>query len=424
MSSRAARAGAGVPYELMVGLRYIRATRRERLLGLGSIVSMAGLGLGVWALIVVLSVVNGFRHEVQNKILGLTAHVQLVGAGGRMADWRAVAELAARDPRVVQTAPFIHGQAMLTGGQVVRGVLVRGVLPEAERRVVDIGEYMRSGSLSGLQPGARGVLLGADLARELGVGVGDRVGVLLPRPRANGDSPMPRLRAFTVAGVFEAGFAEADAALAIVHLADAQDAFGIGEAVSGVTLKLDDPFAARQVARELGGTLPAEVYTFDWTRSHANFFHNVEVSKRMMWTILVLIVLVAAINIVSTLVVAVAKRQGDIAILRALGASSASIMRIFIVHGVSIGLVGTLAGAAAGIVTALNIDVIVPALEHLFSVKFLSKDVYLIPELPSHLRTADVAAVALTALALSFLATLYPSWRAARVNPADALRYE
>jgi lipoprotein-releasing system permease protein len=385
---------------------------------------MIGIAVGVWALIVVLSVMNGFQKEVRARILGVASHVTISGAGNRLADWRSVAELAARHPRVQASAPFVQAQAMLAAGQAVRGALVRGIDPAQEERVADIGQHMRLGALEDLRPGEFELVLGVDLARGLGVIPGDKVALVAPQGLVTPAGVIPRLKQFTVIGIFEAGIADADAGLALVHIRDAQTLYQMGEAVTGVRLRLDDLFAARSVARELLVALPPDVHASDWTRTHANFFRAVEIEKRVMFIILALIILVAAINIVSTLVVAVTDKQADIAILRTLGAAPGSVMQIFIVQGMVIGLAGTLIGTLAGIVTALNIDVIVPAIENAFNIKFLSKDVYLIPELPSDLQAGDVSAVALMAMALSFAATLYPSWRASRVNPAEALRYE
>ena len=411
-------------YELLVGLRYTRAKRRNRFIGINSLVSMIGIFVGVWALIVVLSVMNGFQKEVRTRILGVASHVQISSIDNRLPDWRSIAALAAQHPRVRATAPFVQAQAMLAAGQAVRGALVRGILPEEEDKVADIGQHMRSGSLADLRPGEFGVILGADLARGLGVLPGDKLAMVAPQGLVTPAGVIPRLKQFTVVGSFEVGMADADAGLALVHLRDAQTLYQLGDAVSGVRLRLDDLFAARSVARELMTRLPQNVFASDWTRSHANFFRAVEIEKRMMFIILTLIILVAAINIISTLVVAVTDKQADIAILRTLGAAPGSVMQIFIVQGMVIGIVGTLIGAGLGIVTALNIDVIVPAIESAFNIKFLSKDVYLIPELPSDLQAGDVGAIVLMALGLSFFATLCPSWRAARVNPAEALRYE
>jgi len=411
-------------YELLVGLRYTRAKRRNRFIGVNSLVSMIGIGVGVWALIVVLSVMNGFQKEVRARILGVAAHVQLTGADGRLAEWAPVAALAARNPRVRAAAPYVNAQAMLSSGQTVRGAIVRGVLPEQEEGVAEFAHLMRVGALTDLRPGEFGVVLGVDLARSLGLLTGDKVAVIAPQGLVTPAGVIPRLKQFTVVGIFEAGIVDADSALAIIHLRDAQTLYQMGTAVSGVRLKLDDIFSARSVARELLEQLPPEVYATDWTRMHANFFRAVEIEKRVMFVILALIILVAAINIVSTLVVAVTDKQADIAILRTLGAAPGSVMQIFVVQGMVIGVVGTAIGLALGIVTALNIDVIVPAIESAFQIKFLSKDVYLIPDLPSDLQSGDVIAVSLMALALSFVATLYPSWSASRVNPAEALRYE
>jgi len=413
-----------VRYELLVGLRYTRAKRRNRFIGINSLVSMIGICVGVWALIVVLSVMNGFQKEVRTRILGVASHVQITSLDNRLPDWRSIAALAAQHPRVLAAAPFVQGQAMLAAGQAVRGALVRGILPEEEGKVADLGRNMRSGSLADLRPGEFGVILGADLARGLGVLPGDKVVLVAPQGLVTPAGVIPRLKQFTVAGTFEVGMVDADAGLALVHLRDAQTLYQLGDAVSGVRLRLDDLFAARSVARELMARLPQNVFASDWTRSHANFFRAVEIEKRMMFIILTLIILVAAINIISTLVVAVTDKQADIAILRTLGAAPGSVMQIFIVQGMVIGVAGTLIGAGLGIVTALNIDVIVPAIESAFNIKFLSKDVYLIPELPSDLQAGDVGSIVLMALGLSFFATLYPSWRAARVNPAEALRYE
>jgi lipoprotein-releasing system permease protein len=301
---------------------------------------------------------------------------------------------------------------------------VRGVLPQEEARVADLARHIAGGSLQDLQPGAFRVVLGEDLARSLGALPGDKVALIAPQGTVTPAGVIPRLKQFTVSGTFEAGIADADAGLALVSLRDAQTLYQLGDAVSGLRLKLDDLFAAREVARELTASLPPELYASDWTRSHANFFRAVEIEKRMMFIILGLIILVAAINIISTMVMAVTDKQADIAILRTLGATPRSVMQIFMTQGMVIGLVGTVVGVATGILIAHNIDVIVPAIERAFSIQFLSKDVYLIPELPSDLQAGDVVAVSLMAIALSFLATVFPSLWAARVNPAEALRYE
>ena len=411
-------------YELTVGLRYTRARRRNRFIGVNSAVSMIGIAVGVWALIVVLSVMNGFQKEVRTRILAVVSHLQLVADDNRLDDWQSVAQIAAQNPRVIATAPFVQAQAMLSNGQGMRGAAVRGILPAEEEKVADLARHMRAGSLDDLRAGQFGVVLGIDLARALGVTRGDKIALIAPQGVVTPAGVIPRLKQFTVAGIFEAGLVDADSALALIHMQDAQTLYQMGSSVSGVRLKLDDLFAARTVAYELLNKLPRDVFASDWTRSHANFFRAVEIEKRMMFLILALIVFVAAINIISTLAMAVVDKQADIAILRTLGAAPGSILQIFMVQGMVLGVVGTVAGVVVGVITALNIDVIVPAIEHAFNIKFLSKDVYMIPDLPSDLQMRDVVSIAVMALVLSFVATILPSLRAARVNPVEALRYE
>ena len=408
----------------MVGLRYTRARRRNRFIGVNSAVSMIGIAVGVWALIVVLSVMNGFQKEVRTRILAVVSHLQLVADDNRLDDWQSVAQIAAQNPRVIATAPFVQAQAMLSNGQGMRGAAVRGILPAEEEKVADLARNMRAGSLDDLRPGEFGVVLGIDLARALGVTRGDKIALIAPQGIVTPAGVIPRLKQFTVAGIFEAGLVDADSSLALIHMQDAQTLYQMGTSVSGVRLKLDDLFAARTVAYELLNKLPRDVFASDWTRSHANFFRAVEIEKRMMFLILALIVFVAAINIISTLAMAVVDKQADIAILRTLGAAPGSILQIFMVQGMVLGVVGTVAGVIVGIITALNIDVIVPAIERAFNIKFLSKDVYMIPDLPSDLQMTDVVSIAVMALVLSFVATILPSLRAARVNPVEALRYE
>lgn len=408
----------------MVGLRYTRARRRNRFVGINTAVSMVGIGLGVWALIVILSVMNGLQKEIRTRILGVYSHVQIVGPGNRLDDWRAAAAAAASEPHVLAAAPYVEAQAMLSAGRAVRPATVRGILPADEERVAELARHMRGGSLEALRPGAFRVVLGADLARSLGVVPGEKVALVAPQGMVTPAGVMPRLKQFTVAATFDAGIQQADARLALVHLADAQALYRMGEGVSGVRLKLDDLFNARSVAAALKDKLPPGASALDWTRVNAAFFQAIELEKRVMFIILGLIVFVAAINIVSTLVVAVSDRQSDIAILRTVGAAPMSVVRIFMVQGIVIGVIGTAVGVALGIATALNIDVIVPAIENAFRFKIFAREVYLIPDLPSELQPGDVVAVTLMALLLSFLATIYPSWRAAKVNPAEALRYE
>jgi lipoprotein-releasing system permease protein len=411
-------------YELLVGLRYTRAKRRNHFISFISLISMAGIALGVAALIVVLSVMNGFQKELRTRILGVASHIQISGADSRLSDWRGVAKIASEHPRVVGAAPFVNAQALLSFDQQVRGSIVRGVIPELEDKVAEIGEHMRAGRLESLRAGEFGIVLGSELARALGVSFGEKLVVIAPQGQVTPAGVVPRLKQFTVVGIFEVGMFEYDSGLALIHLEDAQKLFQMGDAVSGVRLKLDDLYAARTVAREIMVKFDSNTYATDWTRSHANFFRAVEIEKRVMFIILLLIVAVAAFNIVSTLVMAVTDKQADIAILRTLGASPASILQIFVVQGVLIGVIGTLIGVVGGVLLGLNIDVVVPALEKLFSVQFLSKDVYYISDLPSDVQWPDVIVIGVVSLVISLVATLYPSWRASRVNPAEALRYE
>ncbi len=411
-------------YELLVGLRYTRAKRRNHFISFISLTSMFGIFLGVTALIAVLSVMNGFQKEVRTRILGVVSHVQITGADNRLADWRAVARQSAEQPQVAAAAPFVNAQGMLVFGASVRGALVRGIVPQLEEKVAEIGLHMMAGKLESLVPGEFGIVLGSELSRALGARSGDKVTLIAPQGLVTPAGVLPRLKQFTVVGIFEVGMFEYDSGLALIHLEDAQKLYGMGESASGVRLKLHDLFQSREVTRDLITRLRGDLYVSDWTRSHANYFRAVQIEKTMMFIILLLIVAVAAFNIVSTLVMAVTDKQPDIAILRTLGASPGGIMKIFIVQGALIGAIGTLIGVVGGVALALNIDVVVPFLERLFNFQFLSREVYYITDLPSDLQSSDVVAIALVSLALSFFATLYPSWRAARVNPAEALRYE
>jgi lipoprotein-releasing system permease protein len=412
------------PYELTVGLRYTRAKRRNHFISFISMISMAGIGLGVAALIVVLSVMNGFQKELRARILGVASHVQIQSFDSGLGDWRGIAAEASRNPEVVAAAPYVNAQGLIAVQQSVQGALVRGVLPVDEDRVADIGSHMKAGKLADLRPGEFGIVLGSELAYAVGARLGEKVVLIAPQGQVTPAGILPRLKQFTVVGVFEVGMYEYDAGLALIHLEDAQKLYRMPEQVSGVRLKLADLFAAPRVARELTRTLRGDVMVTDWTRSHANFFRAVQIEKRVMFIILTLIVAVAAFNIVSTLVMAVTDKQPDIAILRTLGATPGSIMQIFIVQGALIGVIGTLLGVTVGVLLAINIDVVVPFIERTFGIQFLAKDVYYISDLPSDLHSSDVLTVGGVSLALSLLATLYPSWRASRVNPAEALRYE
>ena len=412
------------PYELLVGLRYTRAKRRNHFISFISIASMIGIAIGVMALIVVLSVMNGFQKELRARILGVASHIQISGVDGRLAGWQEVARQASADPDVVAAAPYVSAQGLLANRQNVQGALVRGIVPELEDQVADIGQHMRRGRLTDLRAGEFGMVLGSELAHAVGARVGEKVVLIAPQGQVTPAGILPRIKQFTVVGVFEVGMYEYDAGLALINLADAQKLYRLDDEVSGVRLKLKDLFDAPEVARRLSRTLHGDLYVTDWTRSHANFFRAVQIEKNVMFIILTLIVAVAAFNLVSTLVMAVTDKRADIAILRTLGATPFSIIKIFVVQGSLIGVIGTALGVVGGIAIALNVDVVVPAIEKLFRVQFLAKDVYYISELPSDLQVRDVVTVALMSLLLSLLATLYPSWRASRVNPAEALRYE
>jgi lipoprotein-releasing system permease protein len=413
-----------LPFELLIGLRYTHAKRRNHFISFISIASMAGIALGVMALIVVLSVMNGFQEELRARILGVAAHLEISGPGDRLADWRGVLAQAKQNAEVVSGAPYVNAQGMLANGDMVRGAIIRGVLPERESQVADFSRYMKAGKLSDLKPGEFGIVLGRELARALNVYPGDKLVLLTPQGNITPAGVMPRVKQFTVTGFFEAGMFEYDSGLALIHMQDAQKMLRLGEDVSGVRLKLAELFRAPFVTRDLSDRLSGHYYITDWTQSHANFFRAVAIEKRMMFLILLLIVAVAAFNIVSTLVMAVTDKQSDIAILRTLGAQPASIMKIFIVQGAFIGVFGTVIGVAAGVLMALNLETVVPFIERMAGMDLFPADVYYINELPSKLVWNDVGVIAGISLLISLAATLYPSWRASRVNPAEALRYE
>jgi len=416
-----------LPYELWIGLRYTRAGKRSAhrngFISFISLISVAGLALGVAALIVVLSVMNGFQKELRTRILGVASHVQISGVGGELHDWPRVAAMAMR-PGVLAAAPYVQAQAMLAQGEAVRGALIRGILPAEEEKVADFARYMKAGTLELLEPGEFGIILGLELAHALGATLGDKVTLIAPQGMVTPAAVLPRLKQFRVVGIFEVGMYEYDSGLALVHLADAQRLYRLGEAVSGVRLKLADLFAAPRIGRELLNVLEVGLQVSDWTRLHANFFRAVQIEKNMMFLILMLIVAVAAFNIVSTLVMAVTDKQADIAILRTLGAAPSSILAIFLVQGMMIGLIGLAVGVAGGVALALNVETVVPAIERLLGIQFLAKDVYYITELPSDLHWRDVFVISGASFLLTLLAAIYPSWRAAKVSPAEALRYE
>ena len=412
------------PYELFIGLRYTRAKRRTHFISFISLVSMLGIALGIAALITVMSVMNGFEKEVRARILGAAAHIQILGPEQGLRDWEAVAAAAKKNPEVVAAAPFVQAQGLLSTGSSVRGVYVRGIVPELEDQVADFGMHMRSGELAALQPGGFGIVIGVGIARSMGLRVGDRVTLISPQGQVTPAGLMPRLKQFTVVGIFQLDHNEFDSALALARMEDAQTLYRMDTAVSGVRLKLRDIDKAPRIGREIAAGLPPDTFTTDWTQQNVNYFRAIEIEKRMMFIILTLIIAVAAFNLVSTLVMVVTDKHPDIAILRTLGASPGSIMKIFVVQGAIIGIIGTLLGVVAGVLLALNIDTVVPFVERTFNFQILSREVYYISELPSDLHWRDVWSVAAVSLVLAFVATIYPSWRAARVNPAEALRYE
>ncbi|MDR0674041.1 MAG: lipoprotein-releasing ABC transporter permease subunit [Zoogloeaceae bacterium] len=411
-------------YEILIGLRYTRARRRNHFISFISFSSILGVALSVMTLIVVLSVMNGFQKELRTRILSVAAHVQIEGTEGRLRDWRAVAETAVTHPMTLAVAPYVQAQSMLAANHEVRGILARGILPAEEENVADFAGYMKAGNLADLRSGGFGLVLGVEVARALRVQRGDKVTVIAPQGMTTPLGMTPRMKAFTVVGIFEAGMFEYDSALALMHLEDAQRLYQMEDAVSGVRLKIADIFAAPKVTRDLAGMVRVNAYFTDWTRSHANFFRAVQIEKNVMFIILSLIVAVAAFNIVSTLVMSVTNKEADIAILRTLGAKSGSVMAIFIIHGTLIGSVGLALGVIGGVQLALNIDVVVPWIEALLGTQILAKDVYYISQLPSDLQWGDVLTVTGIAFTLTLLATLYPSWRASRLQPAEALRYE
>ena len=415
------------PYELLLGWRYTRAgraTRRNGFISFISGVSMLGIALGVAALIVVLSVMNGFQKEVRDRMLGVLSHIEVFDDGGQaLQDLSGTIATIERHPEVLGAAPFVAAQGLLARGEDMKGVMLRGIDPAQEPKVTDLARDLADTTLPRLVPGEFGILLGLDLARGLGVGVGDSVTLMAPSGQVTPAGVVPRVRQMTVVGTFSSGHYEYDSALAMLHMDDAARIFRL-EGPTGVRVKIRDQQDARAVALELAGQLPPGMYVTDWTRQNRNWFAAVQLEKRMMFIILTLIVAVAAFNLVSTLVMTVTDKRADIAILRTLGASPRSIMGIFMVQGATVGVVGTGLGLLLGLAIAFNIDTIVPALESLVGAKFLPQDIYLINRMPSDPQRGDILPIAVISLILAFVATLYPSWRASRVNPAEALRYE
>ncbi|BBA33645.1 lipoprotein ABC transporter permease LolE [Methylocaldum marinum] len=412
------------PLILFIGLRYTRAKRRTRFISFITFTSVLGIALGVTALITVLSVMNGFEAELRERILGMTSHASISGLNGQLRDWRALESPLERDARVLGWAPYIEGQAMLNSDRRVSGVMLRGIMTDYEPRVSEVANRIVEGHLEALGPGEYGIILGAELADYLGVFTGDKITVITPQLTATPAGILPRLKRFTVVGIFRVGMYEYDRNLALIQLEDAAKLFRFDDAVSGLRLKLDDVFYAQHVARDLGSKLEGRYQIADWTQSHSNFFKAIQTEKRVMFIILLLIVAVAAFNIVSTLVMVVTDKRSDIAILRTQGMTPLEVMGIFIVLGTIIGAFGTLLGSVGGVLLAWNVETIVPAIERLFGVHFLSADVYYISELPSKLIWSDVYRITSMAFLLSILATIYPAWQASRIKPAEELRYE
>jgi lipoprotein-releasing system permease protein len=436
-SRRSKRVFVNLPYEWQVGLRYTRAGKRRGEVGDAhgngaggdgfvsfiAAISMAGIALGVAALIVVLSVMNGFQKEVRDRMLSVLAHVEVYNPEAGVADWHALAKDAERVPEVKAAAPYVQGQGMITRDDVVRGVLIRGVEPADEAKVSDLATEMKSGKLSDLVPGGFGIVLGSELARSFGVRPGDKVNVLAPQATFTPAGPIPRMKTFTVVGIFESGHYEYDSTLALIDIDDATKLYR-QQNYTGIRLKLDDMQAAPAVTRQLVHTLNQDVLVRDWTTQNRSWFAAVQLEKRMMFIILALIIAVAAFNLVSSLVMSVRDKEADIAILRTLGAAPRSVLAIFVVQGALVGLLGCLIGVVLGVVLALNVGHIVTAIEHVFHLQFLPQNIYFVSELPSDLQWSDVITIGCVSVVLSLLATLYPSWRAARIEPAQALRYE
>jgi lipoprotein-releasing system permease protein len=412
------------PFEVFIGLRYLRAKRRNSFISFISLVSVLGIALGVAALIIVLSVMNGFQKEIRGKILGVASHIEVSDYQGRVSNWQSLYQQLLKQPKVTAAAPFISAQGLLSVSGTVRGAMVRGVDPAYENHVEEIGQHMIAGQMTALRPGGFGIVIGDELARQLGVSVGDKVTLITPEGNITPAGMMPRLKQFSVVGIFRMNMYEVDSSFAMVDLHDAQVLFRMGNDVTGVRLKLDDVMAAPEVKAQLLTQLRPDATVSDWTDMNSNYFRAVQIEKRMMTIILTLIVAVAAFNLVSTLVMVVTDKQADIAILRTLGAAPGSVMSIFMIQGAVAGVLGTFAGVLGGVLVSWNIGPIVGVIESIIGSKILSPQVYMIDYLPSDVQWSDVGTITVISLLLAFSATIYPSWRASRTQPAEALRYE
>jgi lipoprotein-releasing system permease protein len=412
------------PFEIWIGNRYVRSKSGNSFVSLISAISMLGIAIAVAVLIVVLSVVNGFERELKDRLLAMTAHASIEGLEGRMSDWEGVAQVAAGNPRVRAAAPYVSGQGLLVFAEALSGVELRGIEPAAEDRVSGVGDTMIEGELSSLEARSFNIVLGVELAETLQVEIGDKVTVTLAEGIVTPAGIVPRTKRFTVSGIYRVGMYEFDRRLAFINIADAQKLYRLQRAITGLRLAVTDIFEAPLVVREVARAHGDVLLVNDWTRRHVNFFRSIQITKSILFVILLLVIAVAAFNIVSTLVMVVKGKQADIAILRTAGARPGSILKIFITQGSVIGIIGTALGVGAGMLLAVNLETIVAGLESLFGIKFLAADVYFISDLPAELRAADVVRIAGIALALALVSTVYPSWVAARTAPAEALRYD
>jgi len=412
------------PFTLFIGMRYTKAKRRNNFISFISLVSMLGIALGVMALITVLSVMNGFEKEVKARILGMVSHITITDFDGPVQDWQSLANKISANNHVKGIAPYTEGQVMMVNGEKVTGALIRGVIPTEEPKVDEIDTSMKEGELVDLKPGEYGIVLGKELAHFLRLSVGEKVTVVTPQANMTPVGMIPRLKQFTVTGIYEVGMYEYDRTMAIIHIQDAGKLFRQDGGVTGVRLKLDNLFNSRLVKSELEKVVSINYWIGDWTRKHTNYFRAVKTEKAVMFIILMLIVAVAAFNIVSTLVMMVTDKLSDIAILRTLGASPNQIMQIFLVQGVMIGVVGTIIGVVLGVTLSLNIETIISAIEKAFNTQFLPPDLYYISSVPSDMHIDDVFKIMTISIVISIVATLYPAYRASRVQPAEALRYE